>query len=91
MNKNTVKAIQKRIDSYRWKHENFPHVAPEWERFDIGNSRYVFHLGTHDLMPYVLKYSRPEHHFGYDANPVHVGNVIDWVFIPADFPERRGA
>ena len=94
MNKNTAKAIQKRINSYRFGYENHPEACDGREQFDIGHYRYVLHLDNHDLMPYVLRYFHTDYGdgiygFGYDSNPVHVGNVIDWEFIPADFPERR--
>lgn len=95
MNKNTAKAIQKRINSYRWSYENVPESCEGWEQFDIGDYRYVMHLDNHDLMPYVLRYSHIDYGDGiygngYDSNPVHVGNVIDWTFIPDDFPVKRG-
>lgn len=94
MNKNTVKAIQKRINSYRWSYENYPETRKGWEQFEIGDYLYALHLDNHALMPYVLRYSHIDYGdgvrgLGYDSNPVHVGNVIDWVFTPADFPERR--
>lgn len=76
MNKNTVKAIQKRLDNKAW---NFYEGC-----MDIGKSRYILHENNPEFKPYVLKYNVPDW-----GNPIHAGNVIDGIFIPADFPEKR--
>lgn len=70
MNKNTVKAIQKRLDNGQ-------------PAFTIGNYWYVEHSEHAEFIPYVLRYSQGS------SNPFHVGNIVDGIFIPSDFPERR--
>lgn len=78
MNKNTVKALQKRIDKHMTR---FNGQDPDDVTFTIGDYDYECHFHCHDLKPYVLCRSQ--------YLIMHVGNIIDGVFSLADFPERR--
>ena len=72
INKNTVKAIQKRIDIYN--------QDPSFKEFSIGKSLYVISDTNPEVMPYLKRYIDYGEGYVYDYHAC--GNIIDRVFIP---------
>ena len=74
MNKNTVKAIQKRIDK-------------GLKEFTIGKSLYVISDSNPEVFPYVKRYKNYGEGYVYDYHTM--GNIIDGIFIPDYLIKRR--
>jgi len=79
MNKNTVKAIQKRIDIYNQN--------PAFKEFTIGKSLYVISDSNPEVMPYVKRYIDYGKGYVYDYHAC--GNIIDGIFEPDFLLKKR--
>lgn len=77
LHKNTVKAIQKRLDQ----------IGRECLGgcFYVGDYRYELHCNNHDLKPYILRYSNDGMIYAQNVGIIN----DDWQFIPDVYPERR--
>ena len=79
MNKNTVKAIQKRVSIYNQDNS--------YKEFTIGKSLYVISDSNPEVFPYVKRYKNYGKGYVYDYHTV--GNIIDGIFIPDYLLKRR--
>lgn len=70
INKNTVKAIQKRIDIYNSDNT--------FKEFSIGKWFYVISDINPEVLPYVKRY-RTENLYSFDCA---IGNIINGIFVP---------
>ena len=93
MNKNTLKAIQKRIDEVKIPLSNYPEYNSGAFMREIGQYLYFFCVNypeLHNETPFVERIQKKTDSVEWDYdNRVRIGTIENWVFIPCDFQVKR--